>query len=101
MMELHELKNFVEGQHPFEIRVIGSSTSRFYQVELEDMEGGRHRLCRSGKPVLFRSLEDVYLELKRAGIHQAYLVQQIAEDELVGRNTHYLAPLASRTPLAF
>lgn len=51
--------------------------------------------------MLFRSLEDVYVELKRAGIHRAYLVQQVPHDEVIGRETHYQEPLTSRMPLVF
>lgn len=100
-MELDALKAFVAHHDNYEIRVIGSAGSRFYQVELEDVEGRRHLLTRRGKPVLFRSLDDVYLELRRAGIHRAYLVQQVPHDEVVGRETHYQDPLTSRMPLVF
>ncbi|MBY5968579.1 MULTISPECIES: DUF6482 family protein [Halomonas] len=100
-MEFQELKAFVGRHDNFEIRVISHAGSRFYQVELEDVEGARHMLCRRGKPVLFRSLDDVYLELKRAGIHRAYLVQHVAHDEVIGREAHYAQPLASRMPLVF
>lgn len=100
-MEFDDLKAFVEHHDNFEIRVIGHTGSRCYQVELEDIEGRRHMLSRQGKPVLFRSLDDVYLELNRLGIHRAYLVQQVPEDEVIGGETHYLAPLSSRTPLVF
>lgn len=100
-MEFHDLKVFAAHHDNYEIRVIGHAGSRFYQVELEDIEGQRHMLTRRGKPVLFRSLEDVYGELKRAGIHRAYLVQQVPHDEVVGRETHYREPLASRMPLVF
>lgn len=76
-MEFDDLKAFVARHDNFEIRVITHSGSRCYQVELEDVEGARHMLSRRGKPTVFRSLEDVYLELKRAGIHRAYLVQHV------------------------
>ncbi|RTR03798.1 DUF6482 family protein [Halomonas nitroreducens] len=100
-MEFNDLKAFVADHDNFEIRVIGHAGSHFYQVELEDVEGQRHMLTRSGKPMLFRALDDVYLELKRAGIHRAYLVQQVPHDEMIGRETHYADPLASRMPLVF
>jgi hypothetical protein len=100
-MELDDLKAFEEGHDNFEIRVIGHAGSRFYQLELEDGEDQRHMLTRRGKPVLFRSLEDVYLELKRAGIHRAYLVHQVPHDEMIGREVHYQDPLTSRMPLVF
>ena len=100
-MELKALKQFVANHDNFEIRVITHSGSRFYQVELEDVEGERHMLMQRGKPMLFRSLEDVYGELKRAGIHRAYLVQQVANDEIVGHEPHYHDPLLSRMPLVF
>ncbi|WP_108445062.1 DUF6482 family protein [Halomonas denitrificans] len=100
-MDFQALKDFVAHHDNFEIRVIGHAGSRFYQVELEDVEGGRHMLTRAGKPILFRSLDDVYLELKRAGIHRAYLVQQVPHDEVIGRETHYHDPLTSRMPLVF
>ncbi|WP_148253523.1 DUF6482 family protein [Aidingimonas lacisalsi] len=100
-MELHEFKTFV-GQHDnYEIRVISHAGSHIYQVELEDVEGERHMLTQRGKPMLFRSLDDIYLELKRVGIHQAYLVQYVAHDEMIGHEVHYSHPLASRMPLVF
>ncbi|WP_447529313.1 MULTISPECIES: DUF6482 family protein [unclassified Vreelandella] len=100
-MDLNALKGFVEESDNFEIRVITHSGSRFYQVELEDVEGSRHMLTRQNKPMLFRSLDDVYLELKRAGIHRAYLVQHVPHDEMIGRAAHYSEPLTSRMPLVF
>ncbi|MDR9438661.1 MAG: DUF6482 family protein [Halomonas sp.] len=100
-MEFQELKAFVASHDNFEIRVIGHAGNRFYQVELEDVEGQRHMLTRAAKPMLFRSLDDVYLELKRVGIHRAYLVQQVPHDEVTGRETHYQDPLTSRMPLVF
>ena len=75
--------------------------SRFYQVELEDVEGERHMLMQRSKPMLFRSLDDAYMELKRAGIHRAYLVQHVPHDEVIGRDAHYSEPLTSRMPLVF
>lgn len=100
-MELQELKALIGRHDNFEIRVISHAGSRCYQVELEDVEGQRHMLTQRGKPVLFRTLDDVYLELKRAGIHRAYLVQYVAHDEVVGRDAHYRDPLSARMPLVF
>jgi hypothetical protein len=100
-MEFQELKAFVARHDNVEVRVIGHAGSHVYQVELEDIEGARHLLTRRGKPVLFRTLEDVYLELKRADIHRAYLVHQVPHDEMIGREAHYLDPLTSRMPLVF
>lgn len=99
-MELNALKQFVVSHDNFEIRVITHS-SRFYQMELEDVEGARHMLTQRGKPMLFRSLDDVYMELRRAGIHRAYLVQHVPQDEVIGRDAHYNEPLTSRMPLVF
>ena len=100
-MDLQELKHHARGHDNFEIRVISHAGSRCYQVELEDVEGERHPLTQRGKPMLFRALEDVYLELKRIGIHRAYLVQFVAQDEMIGREVHYRDPLSSRIPLVF
>lgn len=100
-MDFNDLKAFVAQHDNFEIRVISHAGSRVYQVELEDIEGGRHLLTQRGKPMLFRALDDVYLELKRAGIHRAYLVHQVPHDEMIGRAAHYHEPLASRMPLVF
>lgn len=100
-MEFKDLKQFVADHANFEIRVITHSGSRFYQIELEDVEGERHMLMQRAKPMLFRSLDDVYMELKRAGIHRAYLVQHVPHDEVIGRDTHYSEPLTSRMPLVF
>lgn len=100
-MDYHELERYSHRHDNFEIRVISHAGSRLYQVELEDVEGERHLLTHRGKPMLFRSLDDVYLELKRAGIHRAYLVHYVAHDEMVGREAHYQEPLSSRMPLVF
>lgn len=100
-MELKDLKQFVASHDSFEIRVITHSGSRFYQIELEDVEGARHMLMQRAKPMLFRALDDVYMELKRAGIHRAYLVQHVPHDEVIGRDAHYSEPLTSRMPLVF
>nr|WP_298055992.1 DUF6482 family protein [uncultured Halomonas sp.] len=100
-MELKDLKQFVASHDNFEIRVITHSGSRFYQIELEDVEGARHMLMQRAKPMLFRALDDVYMELKRAGISRAYLVQHVPHDEVIGRDTHYSEPLTSRMPLVF
>ncbi|HAA45927.1 MAG: hypothetical protein XD36_1223 [Halomonas sp. 54_146] len=100
-MELKDLKQFVASHDNFEIRVITHSGSRFYQIELEDVEGTRHMLMQRAKPMLFRALDDVYMELKRAGISRAYLVQHVPHDEVIGRDTHYSEPLTSRMPLVF
>ena len=51
--------------------------------------------------MLFRSLDDAYMDLKRAGIHRAYLVQHVPHDEVIGRDAHYSEPLTSRMPLVF
>lgn len=100
-MELKDLKQFVANHDNFEIRVITHSGSRFYQVEMEDVEGERHMLMQRSKPMLFRSLDDAYMELKRAGIHHAYLVQHVPHDEVIGLDAHYSEPLTSRMPLVF
>ncbi|MFG6138636.1 DUF6482 family protein [Halomonas sp. B23F22_10] len=100
-MDFTDLKAFVAHHDNFEIRVISHAGSRVYQVELEDIEGQRHLLTQRGKPMLFRALDDVYLELKRAGIHRAYLVQYVAHDEMIGRDAHYQDALSSRMPLVF
>ncbi|SDO13817.1 DUF6482 family protein [Vreelandella arcis] len=100
-MEMKALKAFVASHDNFEIRVISHAGSRYYQVELEDVEGERHMLTQRGKPMMYRALDDIYLELKRAGIHRAYLVQHVAHDEMIGREAHYSAPLSSRMPLVF
>lgn len=100
-MDYHLLKRYAQRHDSFEIRVISHAGSRFYQVELEDAEGERHLLTQRGKPMLFRALDDIYLELKRAGIHRAYLVHYVAHDEMIGHETNYHEPLASRMPLVF
>ena len=58
-------------------------------------------LMKRGKPMLFRSLEDVYSELKRGGMSRAWLVSQVANDEMIGRPPQYHQPLSSRIPLSF
>ncbi|WP_280563048.1 MULTISPECIES: DUF6482 family protein [unclassified Chromohalobacter] len=100
-MEIKELKHFMDAEHNFEIRVISHAGSRLYRVEMEDIEGQCYPLMRRGKPMLFRALDDVYAELNQAGIHRAYLVQWVAHDEVIGRDTHYQSPLTSRVPLVF
>ncbi|OLO03456.1 MULTISPECIES: DUF6482 family protein [Salinicola] len=100
-MELKELEHYQRHHESFEIRVIAHAGSRYYQVMLEPEDGSTQVLTRRGKPMLFRALDDVYGELKRAGIHRAYLVQQVANDEIVGHEPHYHDPLLSRMPLVF
>ncbi|GED21318.1 hypothetical protein HHA01_02950 [Halomonas halmophila] len=98
-MDLNDFKAFVAEHDNFEIRVIGHAGNRSYQVELEDIEGQRHMLTRAGKPVLFRSLDDVYLELKRADVHRVYLVEQVSEQEATGLATRYHEPLGAKIPV--
>ncbi|WP_251977849.1 DUF6482 family protein [Salinicola avicenniae] len=100
-MEIKELKQYARHHDSFEIRVIAHAGSRYYQVMLESAEGKTHLLTQRDKPMLFRALDDVYAELRRAGIHRAYLVQQVANDEIVGHEPHYHDPLRSRMPLVF
>ncbi|MDI4661659.1 MULTISPECIES: DUF6482 family protein [Cobetia] len=90
-----------------EARVISHAASRFYQVQLvleaagEEGEERSELLMKRGKPMLFRSLEDVYSELKRGGMSRAWLVSQVANDEMIGRPPQYHQPLSSRIPLSF
>lgn len=98
-MEIEELESFIEQHDDFEVRVITHSGSQCHQVELEDMLGARHMLTRRGTPMVFRSLDDIYLALKRVGIRRAFLVQNMPEEEVVGRAAHYRDPLAARVPL--
>ena len=100
-MDIKELKHFVQEKDNFEIRVISHAGSRLYRVDVEDVEGQHHPRTRGGKPMLFRALDDVYAELKRAGVHRAYLVQWVAHDEAIGREPNYQSPLTSRMPLVF
>lgn len=100
-MDFHGLRDYAAHHDKVEVRVIRHSGSRFYQVELEDLEGRRRLLLQRGKPKLFRVLDDVYLELKRAGIDRAYLVQYAPTSEIISHETHYHEPLTPRMPLAF
>ncbi|WP_043528010.1 DUF6482 family protein [Litchfieldella xinjiangensis] len=100
-MELEALKAYASHPLDHEVRVIAIAGSRCYQIQLLDEEGEAHVISRRGKPMLFRTLDDIYLELKRHGIQRAYLVHQDAHDEVIGRATHYQAPLTSRMPLVF
>lgn len=101
-MNFNELKHYADHYDNFEIRVINHAGSHCYRVELEDMAGKRHALTQRGKPMLFRSQDDVHLELKRAGIHRAHLVQYVAHDEISDCATHHHESLLnSRMPLAF
>ncbi|SHM05268.1 DUF6482 family protein [Vreelandella subglaciescola] len=100
-MELKELKQFAGRHDNFDIRVITHAGSHLYQVELEDVEGCRHLLMQRNKPMLFRALDEVYTELKRAGIHRAYLIQHVAHDELIGHEAYHHEPVTPRMPLSF
>ena len=51
-MELQDFKAFAKRHDNFEIRVISHAGSRFYQVELEDIEGARHLLTQNGYPII-------------------------------------------------
>lgn len=100
-MNFNELKHYADQHDNFEIRVINHTGSHCYRVEMEDMAGERHPLTQRGKPMLFRSLDDVYLELKRVGIHRAHLVQHVDRDEMTSCEAHHHESLNSRMPLAF
>ncbi|MFD2190869.1 DUF6482 family protein [Pistricoccus aurantiacus] len=100
-MELKEIAGLIRRQDPFEIRVIGHAGSRYYQLELEDSDGTCHEVMHRGKPLLFRALDEVKATLKRQGIHRAYLVHHVPQDEVVGREANYRNPLSSRIPLVF
>ena len=100
--------NALIAEYPaLEARVISHAASRFYQVQLV-LEAGADEdderselLMKRGKPMLFRSLEDVYSELRRAGLSRAWLVSQVSNDEMIGRPPQYHQPLSSRIPLSF
>lgn len=100
-MELKELAQLVKQQRHFEVRVIGHAGSRYYQLELEDAQGALHDVTQRGKPITFRALSDVYTALKRVGIRRAYLMHQVAHDEVIGREANYQTPLSSCIPLVF
>lgn len=97
----------IEDHPDLEARVISHAASRFYLVELvitptsETEEEHSELMMKRGKPMLFRSLEDVYSELRRHGLSRAWLVSRIANDEMIGRPPQYHQPLASRMPLSF
>ncbi|GAB2713094.1 DUF6482 family protein [Halomonas garicola] len=100
-MELKELRQFASQHDNFDIRVITHTGSQLYQVELEDVEGRHHLLMQGNKPMLFRALDEVYTELRRAGIYRACLIQYIPHDELVGHDAFHHEPAAARLPLIF
>ncbi|WP_222429699.1 MULTISPECIES: DUF6482 family protein [Cobetia] len=101
------LKSLVAEYPELEVRIISHAASHFYLVELmigaaDDIRAERSELLtRRGKPMLFRSLEDVYSELRRAGLHRAWLVSQVVNDEVIGRPPQYHQPLDSRMSLRF
>ena len=99
-MDIKELKHFVQEKDNFEI---ASSVTRGAACTGSTWKTSsqHHPLTRGGKPMLFRALDDVYTELKRAGVHRAYLVQWVAHDEAIGREPNYQSPLTSRMPLVF
>lgn len=100
-MELDQLKVYAKETQNFEIRVIALAGSRCYQLEIQEGQDARYTLTQRGKPMLFRSLDDVYLELKRHGIHRAFLVQHETPEEMVGQLSRYNDPLTARMPLVF
>ncbi|WP_233266385.1 DUF6482 family protein [Cobetia sp. L2A1] len=101
------LKPLVAEYPELEARIISHAGSRFYLVELvleaadDSREERTEILSRRGKPMLFRALEDVYSELRRADLNRAWLVSQVANDEMIGRPPQYHQPLTSRMPLSF
>ncbi|WP_110668696.1 DUF6482 family protein [Salinicola halophilus] len=100
-MDIEALENFTRTHHDYDIRIVAHAGSRYYQVMLEPAGGATQVLTRRGKPMMFRALDDVYGELKRADIRQAYLVHQVANDDPVGFDAHYCDPQASRLSLVF
>ncbi|WP_110685504.1 DUF6482 family protein [Salinicola aestuarinus] len=100
-MEIEELEHFTQAHRDYDVRIIAHAGSRYYQVMLEPAGGATQRLTRRGKPMMFRSLDDVYGELKRAAIRQAYLVHQVANDDVVGFEAHCRDPLPSRVSVVF
>lgn len=99
-MELKQLKIFAADNDNFEARVISNANGSLYQLELEDVEGQRHRVTRNGTPLLFRAPEEAYAELRHSGIHHAYLVHPGVQDELSmagGSHRHELT--SSRKPM--
>lgn len=100
-MNLEALARFARAHDDYDICVIAHAGSRYYQVALEPADGSTHVLTRRDKPMMFRSLDDVYGELKQADIQSAYLVEQAADDESAGRKAHYRVPLRPRMPLVF
>ncbi|RKR06622.1 hypothetical protein C7446_0603 [Kushneria sinocarnis] len=100
-MELQQLRRAVREQADLEIHVVRHTGSQLYQVECLPTDGESQLLRRSGKPKLYRSLDAAEDDLRQAGVHRAWLVHQVPNDEVVGRPPNYHHPLTSRIPLSF
>ncbi|WP_027967737.1 DUF6482 family protein [Halomonas halocynthiae] len=100
-MDFNKFKIFAKHNDNFEVRVISNASGSLCQLEVEDVEGQRHRVMRKGAPLLFRAAEEAYAQLRHLGIHHAYLVHQEARDEdnpCVGSYPRH--QFVSRMPLA-
>lgn len=100
-MELKQLKIFAADNDNFEVRVISNTNGSLYQLELEDVEGQRHRVTRNGTPLLFRAPEEAYAQLRHLGVCHAYLVPRgLEDDDSVGTGGYERQQPAARMSLA-
>lgn len=103
-MNFKELKEFAAHNDNIEVRVISNASGSLYQLEVEDVEGQRHRVMRKGAPLLFRAPEEAYAQLRHLGIKHAYLVYQEFQDDVctgVGVGGYQRQQPAARMPLTF
>ncbi|SEI39826.1 hypothetical protein SAMN05421831_101271 [Allopseudospirillum japonicum] len=101
MMHCSELKRLAKRGEDFEVHVLTHAASRYYQVQIQYDDEAFVLSSLRNKPMVFRSLDEVYQELRRHGISRAYLVQHVANDEMIGRMPTYHAPHVSHMPLSF
>lgn len=101
-MDFKQLQEFAAHNDNIEVRVISNASGSLYQLEVEDVEGQRHRVMRKGAPLLFRAPEEAYAQLKHLGIRHAYLVPHGFQDETcTGAGGYYRQQPAARMSLTF
>lgn len=88
-MQIKELKRQLEINPQIQVCVINHTASSLYLVEIHN--AGEIELLTGwrGQQRVFRSLEEVTGELKHHGIKRAVLLNHVANDEVIGRESFY------------
>ncbi|WP_114417435.1 DUF6482 family protein [Marinospirillum perlucidum] len=98
-MQAKDLKKLMQQRDDVELRVISHAASRFYLIQISWGEDTDLLKGWRGQPKVYRSLDEATGELKRFGVHRAVLLNHVAHDEVLGRETGS-SPLAAALPLS-